>query len=1558
MLRSYAKLCAALLISVLMLVMVLSIAPAQVHAGGVLPAQEPTYSIKFYQNDTQKTNVQGIPNGFTWGVCIGSTTYSSCLSNGGAISTGTGPSITVSGLEGTVSFSYATPVNGAVGVQYQVSGGAYYGSATGASTETAYYTTYYQVSFAVSPTGSGTISPTTTSFYANQSGVWVYGTPNAGYLFSSFSSSTAAITLGSPTPSGTYTYALADVYGPGTITANFVAGTYSITFNQADQQNYALPGFPSALTWSVCTDSTGINNYASCASGGGTVTTGTGPSITVSGLSGVTTWAYVPEVNGLTSNVEYQISGGAYYGSLSYGGTVTTYYTTYYQVSFAVSPTGSGTISPTTTSFYANQSGVWVYGTPNAGYLFSSFSSSTAAITLGSPTPSGTYTYALADVYGPGTITANFVAGTYSYSITFNQADQQNYALPGFPSALTWSVCTDSTGINNYASCASGGGTVTTGTGPSITVSGLSGVTTWAYVPEVNGLTSNVEYQISGGAYYGSLSYGGTVTTYYTTYYQVSFAVSPTGSGTISPTTTSFYANQSGVWVYGTPNAGYLFSSFSSSTAAITLGSPTPSGTYTYALADVYGPGTITANFVAGTYSITFNQADQQNYALPGFPSALTWSVCTDSTGINNYASCASGGGTVTTGTGPSITVSGLSGVTTWAYVPEVNGLTSNVEYQISGGAYYGSLSYGGTVTTYYTTYYQVSFAVSPTGSGTISPTTTSFYANQSGVWVYGTPNAGYTFSSFSNGGADITFGATSISGSSTYALADVYGPGTITANFVSIPYSVTFDQTGIPGTVTWGVTVGGIGDTTGTGSSITVTGITGVQTYSYDSPVAGASGVQYASSCSGSVTGAGSELCAYTTQYQVSFVVSPPGSGTTIPSTSTYYDAGSSSGISATPNTGFEFIDWSNGGASINFVTSTSSSTAAQINGPGTITANFASTSYSVTFDQSGIPGSVTWGVTVNGVDHTGTGASITVTGLGGTLAYTYDTPVSGYTCSTGCSGSVSEATTEGATYTYSVTFDQTGIPGSVTWGVTVGGLDNSGTGGSITVNGLTGTLSYSYDSPVAGASGVQYVSSCSGTVAGAGTQSCTYTTQYQVSFAVIPSGTGATSPSTTAYYNSGYGLSIMASPNGGYTFSSWSNGGASIAFTSSTSSSTTATINGPGTITANFSPVSAPYTVTFDQTGIPGSVTWGVTVGGADHTGTGSSITVTSITGTQAYSYDSPIAGATDVQYASSCSGLVTGAGSQSCTYTTQYQVSFAVSPLGSGTTTPSTTAYYNAAAGVPISGSANSGYQFSSWSNGGASITFASSTSSPTTATINGPGTITANFVVGTYSVTFQQTGIPGTVTWGVTVGAVDNTGTGSSITVIGLTGTVAYSYDSPVAGASGTQYVSACTGSVTGAGSQSCTYTTQYQVSFAVSPTGSGTTTPTTTAYYHAGTGLPISATPNGGYTFSSWSNGGASIAFTSSTSSSTTATINGPGTITANFSPVSAPYTVTFDQTGIPGTVTWGVTVGTNHYTGTGGSITVSGLTGTLATPTTHPFRGAALPSTPLAAPEP
>jgi hypothetical protein len=90
-----------------------------------------------------------------------------------------------------------------------------------------------------------------------------------------------------------------------------------------------------------------------------------------------------------------------------------------------------------------------------------------------------------------------------------------------------------------------------------------------------------------------------------------------------------------------------------------------------------------------------------------------------------------------------------------------------------------------------------------------------------------------------------------------------------------------------------------------------------------------------------------------------------------------------------------------------------------------------------------------------------------------------------------------VSVSSTTTAPVTYSATFAENNIPSGTSWGVTVGvNYQSTSSGTSITFSGLTGTVSYSYDSPVAGSSGsYSCTSTCSGSVSGAGTVTATYT-------------------------------------------------------------------------------------------------------------------------------------------------------------------------------------------------------------------------------------------------------------------------------------------------------------------------------------------------------------------------------------------------------------------------------------------------------------------------------
>ncbi|MFP3208200.1 MAG: hypothetical protein RXR82_00290 [Nitrososphaeria archaeon] len=102
---------------------------------------------------------------------------------------------------------------------------------------------------------------------------------------------------------------------------------------------------------------------------------------------------------------------------------------------------------------------------------------------------------------------------------------------------------------------------------------------------------------------------------------------------------------------------------------------------------------------------------------------------------------------------------------------------------------------------------------------------------------------------------------------------------------------------------------------------------------------------------------------------------------------------------------------------------------------------------------------------------------------------------------------------------------------------------------------------------------------------------------TTYTVTFGA--SGSGSVTPSGTQYYPPGATVNITASPAPGWSFAQWQVSG-DISVADYTSPSTTATINGNGTVTAIFKQVQAEY-VTFNASGLPSGAQWTVTVGGS---------------------------------------------------------------------------------------------------------------------------------------------------------------------------------------------------------------------------------------------------------------------------------------------------------------------------------------------------------------------
>ena len=384
----------------------------------------------------------------------------------------------------------------------------------------------------------------------------------------------------------------------------------------------------------------------------------------------------------------------------------------------------------------------------------------------------------------------------------------------------------------------------------------------------------------------------------------------------------------------------------------------------------------------------------------------------------------------------------------------------------------------------------------------------------------------------------------------------------------------------------------------------------------------------------------------------------------------------------------------------------------------------------------------------------------------------------------------------------------------------------------------------------------------------------------RYELTISANNSGYGTTNPSPGNHtYNSGTVVSITATPYTGYRFVNWTGNVANP-----NSSSTTVTMTGNKTVTANFEPNQYVLTMAVNNSGYgstnpsPGGHTY--------NSGTVVPITATPNTGYRFVSWTGNVADP------NSSSTTVTMTGNKTVTANfepNQYILTMAVNNSGYGTTSPSPGSNtYNSGTVVPITATPNTGYRFVSWTGN-----VADPNSSSTTVTMTGNKTVIANFESNQYILTM----------------AINNSGYGTTNPSPGShtynSGTVVQIIATPN---SGYRFVS-WTGNVADPNSSTTIVTMggnrtvisnfevippQYTLTITVNNTGYGTINPSPGSHtYDSGTIVTITATPNTGYRFVNWTGN-----VDDPDSSITTVTMNSSNNVTANFEVLSVNGTIT------------------------------------------------------------
>lgn len=275
---------------------------------------------------------------------------------------------------------------------------------------------------------------------------------------------------------------------------------------------------------------------------------------------------------------------------------------------------------------------------------------------------------------------------------------------------------------------------------------------------------------------------------------------------------------------------------------------------------------------------------------------------------------------------------------------------------------------------------------------------------------------------------------------------------------------------------------------------------------------------------------------------------------------------------------------------------------------------------------------------------------------------------------------------------------------------------------------------------------------------------------TQFTATLLSIPSAGGTTSGGGT--FNSGSSVTIIATPNPGYTFTNWTENG--IVLTSSTSYQFAITAN--RTLTANFTAIPpAQYTVTLSSSPLAGGTTSG---GGTFNSGASVLLTATPNTGFTFTNWtESGVVVSTNPIYQFTITAHRLLVANFTAVAPTQFVVTLLSIPSLGGTTSGSGT--FNSGSSVTVTATPNVGYTFTNWTENG--IVLTSSTSYQFS--ISGNRTLTANFTLAVIPYTVELSSNPSA---GGTTNGGGTYNSGSSVTV-SATANTGYSFTNWTQGA---------------------------------------------------------------------------------------------------------------------------------------------------------------------------
>jgi hypothetical protein len=398
--------------------------------------------------------------------------------------------------------------------------------------------------------------------------------------------------------------------------------------------------------------------------------------------------------------------------------------------------------------------------------------------------------------------------------------------------------------------------------------------------------------------------------------YTITVSANPNNGGSVTGGGT--YNQGQSCTVTATPNTGYTFTNWTENGSVVSS-----SANYTF---NVEGNRSLVANFTLNTYTVTVS-ANPSN------------------------GGTATGGGSFTHGQSCTVTASAHTGYTfsNWTENGSVVSSSANYTFNVEGNR---SLVANFTLNTY-----TITATANPSNGGAVSGAGNYNYG--SSCTLIATATSGYTFTNWTENGS-------AVSSNANYTFT-VEGNRNLVANFTAITYTITVSAN--PSNS--GTTSGGGTYTHGQSCTVIATSADG---YTFMNWTENGSVVSNDANYSFTVTSNRSLVANFEEQqpdtYNIN--VSPnPNIGGTVTGGGNY-DAGQQCTVTATANTGYTFINWTEDGD----VVATEASYTFIVAGNRNLVANFTLNSYTISVTADPREGGI-----VTGAGHYEYGASCTLT-------------------------------------------------------------------------------------------------------------------------------------------------------------------------------------------------------------------------------------------------------------------------------------------------------------------------------------------------------------------------------------------------------------------------------------------------------------------------------------------------------------------------------------------------------------------------------------------------